>query len=63
MDQATLEKLAAPIVKMVWDSVIHPELQKLEATIGNAALQAIVAALDPLINAQVDAALTKMAQG
>jgi len=63
MDLASVEKIGAPIAKLVWDAVIHPELLKLEGTIGNAAIMAIVAALDPIINVQVDLELDKLAKG
>ena len=54
MDAATLETIAKPVIKMVWEQVVHPELLKLEGKIAQADLVIICAALDAALNTVVE---------
>ncbi len=59
MDTTELVALAKPVVKLVWEQVIHPELLKLEAGITQADLEIVAAALDAAVDKIVEAELAK----
>lgn len=56
-----LEPVLLPLVKQIWISAIHPELQKLEGQIGSAALKAVVLAVDAALEPVLEAELDKLA--
>lgn len=60
IEQALLPVLL-PLVKNIWVSVIHPEIQKLEGTISSADLKAVAMAVDAALEPLIEAELAKLA--
>ncbi len=58
MDFSLLFPALKPLVKQIFDSLIVPEIEKLEDKIGVEAVRAVVDAITDVLEAQVDKALS-----
>lgn len=57
---AALKPYEAQIAKQLWENVIHPELQKLEAQIGNQTLAMVAQSVDAALNLLIEAEIKKL---
>lgn len=58
MDWTTLIPALKPFAKQIFDTVIVPEITKLEDQIGSAALKAVIEAVTAALEKEVDAVLS-----
>ena len=57
---AALKPYEAQIAKQAWESLIHPELLKLEGVITQEQLKTVIASLDAALDKYVEAEIAKI---